>query len=309
MKWIKKGLIYVPDGSSDWAKTTATLPTPYLRKDGSLRVFLGFLDDFNIGRIGYVDIDPENPQVIYKISSQPVLNIGEEGAFDDNGVVPLSIIEYENKLFLYYVGFQKGVKVPYYMFCGLAISEDDGDTFYRHSKVPILDRTNNELFARCGVSVIRDENIWKMWYVGSIKEGWVYKEDKSLPLYQIKYLESRDGINWGSVEGKNCLNFKNDDEHGFGRPFVIKEGNVYKMFYSIRTLSKGYRIGYGESLDGVSWKRLDEQIGIDVSDNGWDSESICYAFLFTYQNLTYLFYNGNNMGRTGFGYATLEEKE
>lgn len=171
MKWNKKGLIYCPDGKTDWAQQFAMLPTPLLLED-KLRIYLGFCTDENVGRIGYVDVDPDNPQKILRISESPVLDIGTKGAFDDNGVVPVSILQEDGKIYLYYVGFQLGVKVPYYMFTGLAISEDRGDTFYRYSKVPVLDRNNEELCARCGTNIIKDNGIFKAWYIGSINNGW-----------------------------------------------------------------------------------------------------------------------------------------
>ena len=79
------------------------------------------------------------------------------------------------------------------------------------------------------------------------------------------------------------------------------------MLYSSRTVSKGYRLGYAESDDGLVWERKDEEVGIDVSENGWDSKMICYASEVKYKDRLYMFYNGNNCGETGFGYAVLEE--
>jgi hypothetical protein len=79
------------------------------------------------------------------------------------------------------------------------------------------------------------------------------------------------------------------------------------MFYSVRTRSKGYRLGYAESVDGLNWTRKDEAIGIDVSDSGWDSQMIAYSSLVKHKDKVYLFYNGNNLGESGFGYAELEQ--
>ena len=31
-----------------------------------------------------------------------------------------------------------------------------------------------------------------------------------------------------------------------------------------------------ESEDGVNWQRKDNKVGVDVSNEGWDSEMICY---------------------------------
>ena len=284
--------------------SSAMLPTPILINKDRLRVFVGFCDKLNVGRVGFVDVDPNDPSKILSISKKPVFDIGNGGAFDDNGVVPISIVRLsDNIIYLYYIGFQLGVKVPYYMFCGLAISKDNGESFERYSKSPILDRVNDEIFARCGCHVKKMDGKFKMWYVGSIDSGWVKKGDKSLPLYSMKYIESIDGINWDESKSIKCMNFENSDEHGFGRPYVFKEKGVYKMYYSVRTFSRGYFIGYAESFDGIEWSRMDYQAGISISESGWDSTNISYPHLLKHKDKTYMFYNGNSCGKSGFGYA------
>ena len=60
-------------------------------------------------------------------------------------------------------------------------------------------------------------------------------------------------------------------------PFVLYEHNKYKMFYSIRNKSIGYRLGYAESVDGINWNRKDVEISLDVSKSGGDSEMICFS--------------------------------
>ena len=53
---------------------------------------------------------------------------------------------------------------------------------------------------------------------------------------------------------------------------------------------------------------MDKKAGINVSKNGWDSESIEYPFVFNYKKKKMMLYNGNNFGKTGFGYAVYENK-
>lgn len=304
MEWQKRGLIYNVDKNNDWQYQFAMLPTPLLIGD-KLRIFVGFCDKNNVGRIGYVDVNPENPSEIMEISQSPVLDIGRKGCFDDNGVVPISILQTDNGVFLYYIGFQLGVQVPYFMFGGLAISKDGGETFKRYAESPILDRCSDEVYARCGINVIFDEGKYKMWYIGSNHEGWTMSNGKLRPLYIMKYTESDDGIHWNK-DAVQCMAYKNEDEHGFGRPYVWRDGKILKMYYSIRTYSRGYYIGYAESSDGINWQRLDEQAGVDLGINDWDDTNMSYPFLFWYKNHTYMFYNGNGCGKTGFGYAELK---
>jgi hypothetical protein len=47
--------------------------------------------------------------------------------------------------------------------------------------------------------------------------------------------------------------------------------------------------------------------GIDISTSGWDSQSVSYSAFVPTPFGSYLFYNGNDYGRTGFGVAVLEK--
>lgn len=302
MRWIKQGLIYCAGGTQGWAQSHAALPTPYRLSDSVLRIYCAFRGtEKNVSRIGYVDVSADNPKDIIGVSAQPVLDIGCPGAFDDNGVVPVSVVSCGDLLYLYYGGFELGVKVPYTLFSGLAVSSDGGDGFTRRRQTPILERSDGELFFRTAPHVIRDGEIWKMWYIAG--SGWIEHGGKLLPRYSVHYLESPDGVQWGD-EGQPCL-FLQGDEHGFGRPYVVKDAQGYRMYYSIRSLSKGYRLGYAQSSDGKTWVRQDEDMGLDVSARGWDSQSVCYSAVIGHKDRLYCFYNGNHFGETGFGYAEM----
>ncbi len=298
--WQKLGLVYVASGEHEWAASHAFIPTAYMPDDERIRVFVAFLDSAKVGRLGYVDVDARDPRRVLRVSSRPALDVGRAGTFDDSGVTPVCALEHEGRLHLYYVGWQLGARVRYYLFVGLAVSEDGGETFTRHSEAPILDRSDGELFVRTAAHVMRDGGRWRMWYIAG--DRWTEVAGKQVPTYNMRHLESRSPQVWGR-RGDVCLDVANDDEFGFGRPFVIKEGGLFKMWYSIRSRSKGYRLGYAESPDGLAWARKDAEVGIDVSESGWDSEMICFACVQRTRYGTYMFYNGNNYGETGFGVA------
>src|SRR5690349_18971947 len=140
MKWIKKGIIYCPDATTWWAQHSALQPTPLLRSNGTIRIFVGFRDACGVGRVGYVDVLAENPKNVVCISSEPALDVGLPGAFDDNGVVPCAIVTRDSKLYLYYAGYQIAAKVRFLVFSGLAVSENGGESFSRIKNVPIMER-------------------------------------------------------------------------------------------------------------------------------------------------------------------------
>ncbi len=305
MKWRKLGVVWNPDGKNSWAKTHAMGPTPFKLSDGVIRVFLTSLDEMGRGRPMYVDVSAQNPMQVLDVSSSALMDIGQPGTFDDNGLMPISIVQTEpDTLFMYYAGFELCTYVRYRIFSGLAISKDGGKSFQRYSKVPILDRTDKELYFRGGPFAIWDDGLFKLWYVAG--NEWTDLNGKPMPVYDLRYQESKDGIHWAD-EGRLSMAITGEDEHGFGRPWVVKRGpDDYQLFYSIRRRSyAAYRLGYAESSDGINWVRKDDQMGLDVSPEGFDSEAIMYSAVIVVGDKTYCFYNGNNFGEQGFGVAEL----
>ena len=90
----------VADGKHEWAQSHAYIPTPLVLPD-RIRVFIAFWDNQQVGRIGYVDVNKNNPLKIINISSSPVLDIGEPGTFDDNGVCD-HCISFKNNVLPYW---------------------------------------------------------------------------------------------------------------------------------------------------------------------------------------------------------------
>jgi predicted GH43/DUF377 family glycosyl hydrolase len=302
MVWIKKGLIFSPDGQYDWVISHSMLPIPERRGEDLYRVYFSGRDRFNRSLVGYVEIDLRNPKEILKISEKPVLGLGELGTFDDNGVTPSWIVDYNGKKYLYYVGWNQGSTVRMAEMAGLAISTDGGESFNRVSRAPILERTDKEpLSLLAATCVLIEDSVWRMWYVSGIE--WVHRD---FIRYDIKYAESNDGINWNR-DGKACLGFKSKEEYALARPSVLKEDGVYKMWFGYRQAQQTYRIGYAESKDGFIWDRKDDMGGLDVSESGWDSEMVEYPCVFNHEGKRYMLYNGNGYGRNGFGYAKWED--
>lgn len=307
MRWRKLGVVWKPDGSLGWARTHATCPTPVLRDDGTLRIYVQCRDDLNVGRVGFVDLDSKNPLRVLGYSKTPVLDIGAPGAFDDNGVLQCSVLSTnDGRLCMYYVGFELCHHVRYRLLTGLAVSVDGGESFVRVKRTAILERSDPEPLFRGGPFVLLESGRYRMWYVAG--GGWEDIQGKAMPVYDLRYLESEDGVGWPD-RGEVVLELSEQDEHGFGRPYVIRQDNRYKMFYSIRKRSLGsYRMGYAESEDGIHWTRKDDQLGLDPSSQGWDSEAVEYAAITKIGSKTLMFYNGNDFGATGFGVAQLESE-
>ena len=302
MRWRKQGRVYAPSGEFAWAKNYAYLPTAETGIGSGLRVYFSCLDEDNYGRIGYVDLDPEDPGRVLEVAPQPVLDLGEPGTFDDAGVNPSCLVEGDTGTHLYYIGWQRSSRVPYLLFAGLAVRRGQSG-FQKLGRTPVLERTTAEPFIRSATTILREAGRWRAWYVSALR--WTTIAGHLYPEYVIRYAESADGLSW-RADGSVCIAFQDPDEFGFGRPWVLRDGGLYRMWYSIRSRTQPYRLGYAESTDGLSWERKDREAGIDRSAVGWDSEMICFPCVVDVRGRRYMFYNGNRHGATGFGYAVLD---
>lgn len=302
MIWNKRGFIYCPTGKNGWDNNSFMTPVPLIVAQERIRIYGGIRDPEGRSRIGYLDVDANDPSKILYVHNNPVIELGKPGTFDDNGMILGSIIKVLDEIRMYYVGFQLVKNVKFLAFSGLAISTDGGDSFFRYSDTAVLDRYKDEIYIRAIHTVIREDEIYKIWY--STGNSWQNINGKDYPVYHIKYSESADGFNI-SNDTHECINVEGD-EYRIGRPTVFKHNSLYKMFYTRDTLQKEYSPGYAESINGIVWRRNDRQMGLLRSSSGWDSEMVCYPVPLFYKNKCYIFYNGNNMGMSGFGYAELD---
>jgi hypothetical protein len=310
MNWNKKGLIFAPDRNFDWMVSHASLPVVDKMSDDVLRIYFGTRDARGRSHTSYVEVDAYDPGKILYLHDKPILSLGKLGTFDDSGIMPSWTVNYDNTKYLFYIGWNPQVTVPYRLSIGLAISKDGGDSFEKVSEGPVCDRSVDEAYFNTAPCVFVEAGKWKMWYVSST--GWEVINDRPEPRYLIKYAESLDGIHWQKT-GHVCLNYESATD-AIGRPCVFKEKGLYRMLYSYRSTlnyrtdpKQSYRLRYAESADGIRWDRKDDEVGIDRSEEGWDSQMMEYAYVYEHRRRKYLLYNGNGFGETGFGYAVLGE--
>ena len=267
------------------------------------RVFFSCRDKESRSHIAFVDIDFANDFSIVKVSDEPVLSPGEPGLFDDSGAVMGSFLKIEKSWYLYYLGWNLKVTVPWLNTIGVALYNEQDDTFEKLSKAPMMDRSNVDPFSISYPFVLNDKGMFRMWYGSNLNWG----SEQSYMNHVIKYAESKDGLNWNRL-GHIAIPLKHRNEYALSKPWVVKENGIYKMWYSYRGNGSidTYRIGYAESKDGLDWIRKDAEVGIDVSDRGWDSNMINYPCVFNWSNKRFMLYNGNDYGKTGFGVAIFE---
>ncbi len=316
MKWSKLGKIFdpiehhLPNNCLEFAQS----PQALVLSD-RVRIYFSTRERDSVGKylshVAFVDFD-KNMKDIIAVSSHTVIALGELGCFDEHGIFPVSVVKDGDKVLAYTTGWNRKVSVSADASIGLAISHDDGFTFQKYGKGPVLAASLKEPFLVADGFVAIHGGVYHMWYIYGTKWKKFTETDPPDRVYKIAYATSEDGINWHR-DGRQIISDKLNEDECQALPTVIYLHGQYHMYFCYRQAhgfraksSNAYRIGYAYSDDLVNWTRDDSKAGIDVSEDGWDSQMQCYPYIFQTGEQVYLLYNGNEFGRFGFGLAVLD---
>jgi predicted GH43/DUF377 family glycosyl hydrolase len=316
-KWIKLGRVFVPQHiqGRSWLKEFAQGPATLIFDD-FVRVYFSCRPTPEargqyVSYSAYVDLDRANLFDVIRVADEPILPLGALGTFDEFGTYPVSVIRHGDQVIAYYGGWTRCESVPFNVAIGMATSTDGGSTFSRVGPGPVLSYTPDEPFVLSGPKIRRFDDVWLLFYIAGRK--WKLVDGRAEPVYKIRMAKSVDGINWKKLN-QDLIPSRIEEDEAQASPDVFYYDGKYHMFFCYRYSShyrskeKGYRIGYATSDDLLQWTRDDERAGIDVSNEGWDSEMISYPHVFELDGNIYMAYLGNQVGREGFGLARLEGK-
>jgi hypothetical protein len=317
-QWKKLGRIVDPEtfGASHWLREFAQSPSA-LELDDCVRVYFcarpaPSADGQYQSHMSYVDLDKSDLTKVISLCDHPVLSLGAFGTFDEFGTYPISVIRHADEIRTYYAGITRCESVPFNAAIGLAISHDNGKTFSRLGNGPVLSYSPDEPFLLGSPRIRRFNNKWFLWYVAG--RAWLRTTQRPEPVYKIRMASSDDGINW-TKHGRDLITDKHDSQECQACPDVTYRDGLYHMFFSYRSIHNykskagGYQIGYAFSKDMEHWIRDDAKAGLTVSEHGWDADMANYPHIFSIAGKTYMFYQGNGMGKTGFGVAELVSPE
>lgn len=136
-----------------------------------------------------------------------------------------------------------------------------------------------------GPSVLRDGGLYHMWYAGF--------SDRD----RIGHATSLDGINW-TKDPSPVLDVGPQgawDNRLVSAPSVLKDGNVFMMWYEGRSQDLTDRIGLATSPDGVHWTRAGADPVLSEGDQGaWDEYGVTTPSVVRTDSGYHMFYAGMN---------------
>ena len=74
---------------------------------------LGLRDKNRRSHTTFIDVEIHNPKNILYEHDKPVLSPGNLGCFDEGGLIPFSIVRYDDKKYLYYIGWNLSIPVVF----------------------------------------------------------------------------------------------------------------------------------------------------------------------------------------------------
>ena len=261
--------------------------------------------------VAFADMRKDFSSVL-RVSTSPVLPLGELGTFDEHGIFPINVLRHKGQVWGYTCGWSRRKSVSVDTAIGLVISDDNGDTFRRLGPGPILGPSLHEPFLVGDAFVVKADGVFDMWYM--FGQRWVRETASAAPdrVYKIGHATSVDGILWVKDEGIQILPDRLGPNECQALPSVIQFAGKYHMVFCYRDVhgfrtdpTKGYRIGYAYSTDLAIWVRDDAMLGLSGQVGAWDSDMQCYPHLTVSGGVPYILYNGNAFGRHGFGAVEL----
>jgi hypothetical protein len=316
-KWHKLGQLFDPRThlETTWMHEFAQSPSALVLEDRIRVVFCARPkpgpDGMYVSYLASLDLDRNDPRRVIRLCSEPLMSLGARGCFDEFGTNPVSVISDGDQVRAYYAGWTRCESVPFNGAIGVAVSDDSAETFERLGPGPVLSYSPDEPFLLGSPRIRRFSGRWVLWYVSG-KQWVTIAGAKPEPVYKIRMATSLDGIEW-TKHGRDLIEDRLGPNECQACPDVLWHADRFHMFFSYRNShdykagAGGYRIGYAWSDDMLTWHRADAIAGMDVSPAGWDSQMVSYPHVFMLDGSCYMLYQGNEMGRTGFGIARLAE--
>ena len=302
MKWKKLGKIFEIDEKNqkkNWAISHSANPVCINLNSDEIRVYFSTRDTEGKSNVGSFDYSIKEKKVT-KINEEPVILHGKEDEVDSNGIGIGNIIEISGEKYLYYMAWQ--VPQGQHWRGDIARAKLDLENNIMVRDDNFLMSINNDI-DRVSLSypfVIKENDKYYMWY-GST-DTWDFGNGEM--LHTINLALSENGENFD--DRKKCIPYEIGKSQAFSRPAVVKWGNKWRMWYSYRGNKDKYKIGYAEADSLDKWEV--KESNFFCSESGWDSEMVCYPYVFEYNDKLYMLYNGNGYGKTGIGLAVLEEE-
>ncbi|REK10271.1 MAG: hypothetical protein DWQ37_16855 [Planctomycetota bacterium] len=202
------------------------------------------------------------PQQWEKDTPGPIVQLGEEGTFDDTHIFAPAVALEDGAYQLWYCG-SRGTRHTRVFRLGLATSFN-GKQFEKYAHNPVLAFADGKrsvltpgLLRNADGSVLREDAKLRMWFSAT-----AFGETELHTLHQST---SSDGIHWAKPSPPQL-------EHVYC-PTVLKSDDGYQLWY-VDVATRPWKIRYATSGDGRAWDVRAEPV-LDFTQD-WESGILVY---------------------------------
>lgn len=188
---------------------------------------------------------------------------------------------------------------------GYAVS-NNGITWEKHPDNPINAPTPEGAWDDDDIligPVLIEDGVFKIWYTNSPLAG---------GGLQVGYAESVDGYNWTRYPDPVLWGTDSWEIDHIVALSILKEGDLYELWYHGQSAGGRYQIGRAWSFDGLEWFKDPDNPVLSPGEAGeWDDDWVVYPSVIRFgeseeTESRWLYYSGHDHADLRIGVATYE---
>jgi len=270
-------------------------PTP-LECNGVIRVFGGARDQNGTSRLVWLDLDP-NSLCTVGGAAVPCLDVGAEGHFDQDGVILGDLIRLDHQLVMAYVGFNYFPSVKFAAAPGLAVSEDNGQSFRRITAQGWrVEASGTPALIEAVHSIEKTITGFRVLY--SMGEDWELVDGKAFPKYS-SFAAAGSSL-WNLKTTNKSKLPQHPDVYRLGRPRFVPNEIAHGVVIATGGRASGdYRPYLFLASNNEGFEPHPEGFPIVPGDYSWCSKHVSYPSFVVIDDFAFMFLNGDEMGIGG----------
>ena len=146
-----------------------------------------------VSRVGFVDVDRNNPCKILNVSAEPVIELGGPGNFDEHGTYPFSVVRVKDQVTAIYAGWSRCSSVPFDVSLGLVRADVNDLNFEKVGVGPVLTKSQFEPFIISSPKIRYFKDRFFPFYIAGSR--WISQQNSD-PVYSIRMAVSQDEEDW-----------------------------------------------------------------------------------------------------------------
>ena len=294
--WDRIGWIDPPVGLGEWCTSHLSIPFCISKNASEFRVYFSSRDSDQRSHIGWVDVQFNSENSLKtNFGTSPLVSPGVPGTFDEHGVSGSFFEIVNNSLRIWNFGWQRSSGKAWSNAIGL-VEKSVYDTELTVKNKLVVKSNEFENYGLAYPYLISQNSIRHLFYgafdlygIPSLNQPYSYVS-KRAEIGNDLILSDRsrmiDHLSGNSAQSRPC---------------IIRDGNGYRAWISVK--GEGYEIRSAYSEDLRNWKWSEDRYGLRASGMNGESREVCYSHVVEFAGSRMMFFNGDGFGKTGIGIA------